>query len=130
MSIINQPEDILGLALKNVLTPMLTKEKVLKKIKNWQRIIVVEIIGLYEITLIFDNSEITIEYGEKPKYHLKIKMTLDALIAITEGRMGLISAFLRRKLKVKKIYRIFTIYKFQSILVKALHLVNKTYQEA
>ncbi len=130
MSIINQPKDILGLALKNLLTPMLNEEKILKKIKNWHRIIVVELIGLYEITLIFNNSEITIEYGEKPKYDLKIRMTLDALIAITEGRMGLISAFLRRKLKVKKIYRIFTINKFQSILVKALHLANKTYVEA
>ncbi len=130
MSIINQPEDILGLAIKNVLTPMLTNEKVLKKIKNWQRIIVVEIIGLYKITVIFNNSEITIEYGENPKYHLKIRMALDALISITEGRMGLISAFLRRKLKVKKIYRIFTINKFQSIFVKALHLANKTYEEA
>ena len=65
MSIINQPKDILGLALKNLLTPMLNEEKILKKIKNWHRIIVVELIGLYEITLIFNNSEITIEYGEK-----------------------------------------------------------------
>ena len=120
MSIVNEPEDVLGMALSNVLTPSLSDEKFLKKTKGWKRTIVLEVIGLYPITLTFKNSEITIVYEEKPKYHLKISITLEALLDIAEGRLGLISAFLRRKVRVKKIYRIFTILKFRSILFSAI----------
>lgn len=120
MNIINEPQDLLGLALKNLFMPLLKENKFQEKIKKWKRVIIVEIEGLYPITLSFNNGEISIEYDEKPKYHLKIIITLDAFIGIAEGNMGLISAFLKGKIKIKKIYRIFTILKFKNILFPAL----------
>ncbi len=120
MSIINEPQDLLRLALKNLFTPLLKENKFQKIIKKWKRVIIVEVEGLYPITLAFNNGEISIEYDEKPKYHLKITITLDAFIGIAEGNTGLISAFLKGKIKVKKIYRIFTILKFKNILFPAL----------
>ena len=125
MSIVNEPEDILGMALSNLLTPILSNAIILNKIKNWNRTIILEVIGLYPITLTFNNSEITIVYGEKPKYHIKISITLEALLNIAEGKLGLISAFLRRKVKVKKIFRILTILKFRRVLFSALKLTQK-----
>jgi hypothetical protein len=41
-------------------------------------------------------------------------------MAIAEGRMGLIPAFIRGRVKVKKIYRLLTVLKFITILIPAL----------
>lgn len=129
MSIVNEPEDILGLALKNLLALRLEDEKIKKKIKNWKRTIVLEVVGMYAISLTFNNSELTIEYDEKPKYHLKISTTIEAFVGIAEGTTSMVSAFIRRKIKVKKIYRVFTILKFYSILFPALKMANKAMEE-
>jgi len=120
LSIINEPTDLLSLALKNLLTPLLTDDKIQNKIKNWKRVIVLELSGLYGITLTFNNGNISIEYGEKPKYDLKLVVSLDAFTGIAEGKVGLISAFVKRKIKVKKIYRIFTVLKFYKIFFPAI----------
>ena len=124
MSIINEPDDLLGLAVLNVLAPRLEEDKIKKKLENWNRTIVLEIIGLYPISLVFNNSELSIEYDEKPKYDLKITTSLNTFVDIAEGNTNLISAFLKRKVKVKKIYRIFTILKFYSILFPALKALS------
>ncbi|MHA1148378.1 MAG: SCP2 sterol-binding domain-containing protein [Promethearchaeota archaeon] len=121
MSIINKPDDVLSLALKNLINPLLEDEKFVKKIKNLKyRVIVLELEDIYGITLTFNNGTILIEYGEKPKYHLKIIITLDAFVGIAERKVSLVGAFLRRKARVKKIYRIFTILKFYRILFPAI----------
>jgi putative sterol carrier protein len=117
------------LALKNLLFPFLNDDKFLKKIKNWNRIIVIEIIGLYPITLIFSNGEIRIEYDEIPKHHLKLIISLEAFTQIAEGKLNLVSAFLKGKIKIKKLYRIFTILKFKNILFPALKRATERKEE-
>ncbi len=126
MSIVNQPEDILGLALKNLLTPLLKDEKFVKKIKKLNRVIVLELKDIYAITLTFNNGNILIEYGEKKPYHLKLIVTMEAFTGIAEGKIGLIGAFLKRKIKIKKIYHIFTILKFRSIFFPAIKKATET----
>ncbi len=126
MSIINEPSDVLGLALKNLLSTVLKEEKFQKRVKKLKRrVVVLELKDIYAITLTFNNGEIQIEYGEKPKYHLKIIITLDAFVGIAEGKVGLISAFLKGDAKVKKIYRVFTILKFYLILFPAIKQANE-----
>lgn len=120
MSKINQPTDILGLALKNLLLPYLDDEKFQKKIKNWNKVIIVALRDFYSITLTFSNGSIEIEYDEKPKYDVKLIVTLNAFVGIAEGKMGLISAFLKREIRVKKIYKIFTMLKLKNIIFPAL----------
>ena len=126
MSIVNEPDDILGLALKNLLTPLLEDEKAVKTIKKLNKVIVMELTGLYSITLTFNNGNILIELGEKKPYHLKMIVTLDAFTGIAEGKIGLIGAFLKRKIKVKGIYRIFTILKFRKIFFPAIKAATET----
>ncbi|MFX0071533.1 MAG: SCP2 sterol-binding domain-containing protein [Candidatus Hermodarchaeota archaeon] len=120
MIIINDPQDLLGLAVKNLLSPFLNDEKFIQKIRNWKKTVVVELKDLYPITIIFDNGEIRIEYDEIAKYHIKIIMNLNTFTDIAEGKLGIISAFLKRKVKIKKLYRIPTILKFKNILIPAL----------
>jgi hypothetical protein len=47
MVTINEPDDIFGIALVNLLTPFLDEEKFQKKIKNWKRTIVLELKDFY-----------------------------------------------------------------------------------
>jgi putative sterol carrier protein len=125
MSKINEPDDLLGLALKNLLTPLLEDEKFVKKLEKFKKkVIVVELVDIYDISLTFDYGNILIEYGAKPKYDLKLILTMDAFMGVAEGKMGLIGAFLKRKIRVKKIYRIFTILKFYKILFPAIKKAN------
>lgn len=126
MSIVNEPDDVLGLALKNLIAPLLDDEKFVKLIKKLKkRVIVLELADIYGITLSFNNGDIAIEYGEKPKYHLKIIVTLDAFVGIAEKKIGLVGAFLKRKAKVKKIWRVFTILKFYKIFFPAIKKANE-----
>ena len=76
--------------------------------------------GIYPITITFNNGEILIEYDEKQKYQLKVSLSFDALMKLAEGKMGLISGFFNGGIKIKRIYRIFTILKFKSIFFPAL----------
>jgi len=120
MSIINQPQDILGLAIKNMLEPVLEDEKILKKIKNLNKVIAMDLKDLYPISITFNKGLISIDYGEKPKYDIKLIVSFDAFTGMAEGRGGLISSFLKGKIRVKKMYRIFTILKFASIFIPAI----------
>ena len=120
MSIINQPQDLLGLAIKNMLEPVLEDEKILKKIKNFNKVITMELTGLYPITMTFNKGLISIDYGEKPKYDVKIIIAFDAFTGMTEGKGGLISSFSKGNIRVKKMYRIGTLLKFASIFFPAI----------
>jgi putative sterol carrier protein len=120
MSIINQPQDILGLGIKSILEPVLEDEKILKKIKKFNKVVVMELTGLYPISLTFKKGLISIDYGEKPKYDIKLIVSVDAFTGMAEGNGGLISSFLKGKIRVKKMHRIFTILKFTSIFLPAV----------
>jgi putative sterol carrier protein len=126
---INEPQDLLGLAVRNLFLPFLDNELFYKKIKNWNKVIVVEIKGLYPITISFEKGEIRIEYDESPKYDLKLILTLNAFTEIAEGKLGLFSAFFKGKIKVKKLYHIFTILKFKNILFPALKRATERKEE-
>jgi putative sterol carrier protein len=117
---INESDHVFGMAIMKIFTPFLEEEKFQKKIQNWNKIIVVELKGIYTFSLIFDNGVISCEYGDREKHNLKLITTFDAFVGIAEGYTGLIPAFIRGKIKVKKIYNIFTVLKFITILLPAL----------
>ena len=117
---INESDHVFGFAIVKIFTPFLEEEKFQKKIENWNKVIVVELKGIYTFSLIFDNGVISCEYGDREKYNLKLITTFDAFVGIAEGTTGLIPAFIRGRIKVKKIYNIFTVLKFITILLPAL----------
>ena len=117
---INESDHVFGMAIIKIFTPFLEEEKFQKKIANWNKVIVVELKGIYTFSLIFDHGVVSCEYGDREKYNLKLITTFDAFVGIAEGTSGLISAFIRGRIKVKKIYNIFTVLKFITILLPAL----------
>jgi hypothetical protein len=120
MSIINQPQDLLGLAIQNVLEPVLEDEKILKKIKKFNKVITMEFTGLYPITITFNKGLISIDYGEKPKYDVKLIISVDAFTGMAGGGGGIISSFTQGQIRIKKMYRIGTLLKFASIFFPAI----------
>ena len=117
---INESDHVFGMAIVKIFTPFLDDEKFQKKLKDWNKVIVVELKGIYTFSIIFNDGVISCEYGEKEKYNLKLIISFDAFVGIAEGYTGLIPAFIRGKIKVKKLYNIFTALKFITILLPAL----------
>ena len=125
---IESDTDILSLALKNLLTPLLDDDKFVKRIKKLKkRVIVVELKDLYSLSLSFDNGAISINYGEVKRYKIKMIVTLNAFMNIAKGQgmIGLIGTFLKGEIKIKKIYRIFTILKFYKVFFPAIKMATK-----
>ena len=128
MSIVNEPDDILSLAVANLLRPLLEIEKFLKRIKKLKKcVIVVELKDLYALSLSFDNAAISINYGEPKRYKLKMIVTLEEFMKIAEGQgmIGLIGAFFKGRIKIKKIYRLFIFLKFYRIFFPAIKMANE-----
>jgi len=123
---IPQPEDILGLAIKNMLDYRKYDEKFNTYVSNWskkkQKKIVVNVIPFYAVTILFDGSRVIITRGETKKA-LKVTLHVHSMLEMANGRLGLIKATLTRKLKVKGIYRIGTILKFTKIFFTTMKMV-------
>ena len=123
---ISQPEDILGLAIKNMLDYRNRDEKFSKYVAKWakkkERKIVVNVLPMYAITIVFNGNKITIERGESKKA-LKITLHVHSMLEMAFGRLGVIKATLTRKIKIKGLYRIGTILKFMKIFLKTMKMV-------
>ena len=120
MILIKEPNHIFGMAVVNLFKPFLGNEKFQRKLKKWKKVIIIKLIDLYPFSIIFNDGEISVEYGENSKYDLKLVLSFDTFIEIAEGQVGIISSFLKGKIKVKKLYKVFTVLKFISILIPAL----------
>ena len=133
---ISQPEDLLGLAIKNMLASRKDDEKFSNYVAKWakkkERKIVVNVLPMYAVTIVFNGNKITIERGESKKA-LKITLHVHSMLEMAFGRLGVIKATLTRKIKIKGIYRIGTILKFMKIFLKTMKMVadepNTNYYE-
>ena len=123
---ISQPEDLLGLAIKNMLASRKNDEKFSNYVSKWakkkERKIVVNVLPMYAITIVFNGNNITIERGESKKA-LKITLHVHSMLEMAFGRLGVIKATLTRKIKIKGIHRIGTILKFMKIFLKTMKMV-------
>lgn len=123
---ISQPEDILGLAIKNMLDSRKNDEKFSNYVAKWakkkERKIVVNVLPMYAVTIVFNGNNITIKRGESKKA-LKITLHVHSMLEMAFGRLGVIKATLTRKIKIKGIYRIGTILKFMKIFLKTMKMV-------
>ncbi|MHA1196422.1 MAG: SCP2 sterol-binding domain-containing protein [Promethearchaeota archaeon] len=57
------------------------------------------------------------------KIDLKVKMGLQALLDVAAGRLNPITAVIKRKIKIKGIYKIKTLLKFIKIFVTSMKMV-------
>lgn len=122
-----QPEDLLGLAIQNMLNYRKYDEEFNHYIMKWAskkpRKIVIDVLPFYAITIVFNGNTVRVERGETPK-SLKMTLHVHTMLEMAYGRLGIIKATLTRKIKVKGIYRINTILKLMKIFFKTMKKVG------
>ncbi|MHA1733234.1 MAG: SCP2 sterol-binding domain-containing protein [Promethearchaeota archaeon] len=122
---INDPEDIMGMGLKNILGYRLEDPKFQRLATDWNRTVVVEIKGIYSVTVKFEGDEIVVTPETGDKYHLKFTIDLPTMVDIGTGKVGAVKAFLKGRVKVKKIWRVGTLLRFMKIFIPALKLAGE-----
>ncbi|MBD3194037.1 MAG: hypothetical protein GF317_03210 [Candidatus Lokiarchaeota archaeon] len=120
---IEKPEDLLSVALKNILSYRNDKEY-LDLVKSFNKSVLIELEKFYPVLVSFKDNNIAFKIGKNLKdYDLKVKMDLHTLLDLAYERIGVIKAFLTRKIKIKGMYKLGSILRFQKIFLDTLKMV-------
>ena len=122
MITIQPPEDLLSIALKNVLSYR-KDEEFYKLVKDWNKTIVIDVIGFYPVAIFFEGTNIRFDMDIPNKHDLKVTLDADAMMDIAYGRSSPIMSFLKRKIKIKGIFKIGTILRFMKIFLKSMKML-------
>jgi putative sterol carrier protein len=129
---IETPKDVLGISISNILNSRKDQE-FYELVKDYNKKIVINITDLYAITILFEGEEIRLQRGEMKKSDIKLTTDLKSLLDLAFGRIGMVSAVLTRKLKVKGLWKIRALLKLIKILFKPMTDVannpNQNYYE-
>jgi len=118
MEIITPPEEIISQAIINVLKKHeeMNPEKFNKLLKGYKKKILIKT-DLYPIFLEFNDGKIKTTYiieNKRPDFSLFFYM--ETLLALAEGKLNVINAFLGGKIKLSPILKIFSVLKIYRIL--------------
>ena len=131
---IEKADDLLGISVRNILSYRINEKKFFKLVNNWNKKLIIEIEKFYPLEVIFEGNQIKFKIEDLDiNVDLRIKMSLGTLLDIAYGRINPIIATIIRKVKIKGMYRIFTLLNFLRIFVKSMKLVaadpNQNYYE-
>jgi hypothetical protein len=122
---INDPQDILGIAVRNLLEFRASRGELESLVVNWEKTIVIEVVGMYAVSMHFQKNEIRIEPGSVAKFDLKLAMSINNMLAIADGEIGLIRLFLTGQVKLKKMWHLATLLRFLKIIIPALKIAGE-----
>ncbi|MBD3354145.1 MAG: hypothetical protein GF364_21870 [Candidatus Lokiarchaeota archaeon] len=121
----NNPRDILGMGIKNILQYRKTDPKFLNLIKDWNKTIIIGFKDIYDVTVIFKGMNIHINYGSTQDYDLWLEIgSIQTMTDLAKGDLGPISGFLTGKIKVKKIWNILVLLHFIRIFIPNLRMAG------
>jgi len=118
---IQEADDLISIPLQTVLGYRKDKE-FYSLVNNWNKRIVIHIRPFYPVTVIFQGNKIRFERGDQ-KADLKVIMELSAMLDLAYGRKGLVSVFLKGKMKIKGIYKLGTVLRFKKIFMTSMKMV-------
>ncbi|MGV9171631.1 MAG: SCP2 sterol-binding domain-containing protein [Promethearchaeia archaeon] len=119
---IQNPKDIISISLYNVLSSR-DDDEFFRLVNGWNKIIVIEILDFYPVAVHFHNLNIKFSLDIPEDYDLKVAMSIHTLLDLAYGRSGPVKAVLTGKLKIKGIYKVATLLKFQKIFFNSLQQV-------
>ncbi|MHA1293404.1 MAG: SCP2 sterol-binding domain-containing protein [Promethearchaeota archaeon] len=119
---IHQPLDLISISIYNILSYR-KDEEFYNLVKDWNKVIVINIKEFYPVSVIFWGDTIKFEKGERKKADFKVTMGINTMLDVAYRRIGVIKAVLKRKLKIKGIFKISTLLKFQKIFLGAMRKV-------
>ena len=116
MEVWEGPTDLVGMGLYQAISQRLKDDpKFREYVADLELKIIVDL-GLYPVLMKFEKGTLQVTRDiEDPDVTLKVE--LQNLFDMTEGRSSMIGLFLRRKLKIKPFFKLFKIYKIFSKIV-------------
>lgn len=122
---IEKPDDMISISLYNILSYRKDMEYH-NLIQNWNKTIIFEIEQFYPVGVNFSKGEISFKRNISPsEADLIVKMSLQTLLDLAYERLNPIRAFLKRKLKIKGIYKVRTLMKFMKIFLDTIKMMAK-----
>ncbi len=121
---IQKGEDLITITLQNILSYRKDDEDFINLVLNWNKTVLIEIDGFYPVEVIFDRNEIKFKTKDfDKKINLKVKMGIYTFLDLAFGRLNPIKAFLKRKFKIKGLFKIGTVLKFMKIFLVTMKMV-------
>jgi putative sterol carrier protein len=89
---IQEPEDLLSIALHNIFSSRVDEKDFYDLIHDWNKKIVIDVKSFYPITVIFEGNTIKFKVGEDKEADIKLRLELQTLLDIAYGREDPLSA--------------------------------------
>ena len=131
---VQKGEDLLSISLSTILSYRKDKPEFQKLVVDWNKKILIDIEDFYPIEVVFDRDEIKFKVRDiDKKVDLKVKMNIYTFLDLSYGRLGPIKAVLKRKLRIKGLFKVRILLKFIKIFLKSMQMVaadpnNKYYE--
>ena len=91
-------------------------------VKDWNKTIVIDVEGFYPVAAIFQGNTIKFDLEIPRRVNLKVTMDLDTMLDVAYKRLGAIKGALKRKIRIKGMYKPFTILKFMKVFLKSMKM--------
>ena len=86
MITIQEPKDLISIAIHNILSSRIEDKDFYKHVHDWNKKVVLEIRPFYPVTVIFEGDDIKFNVGETKDADLKIRLGLQTMLDIAYGR--------------------------------------------
>ena len=131
---IQKGEDLLSISLSTILSYRKNEPEFQKLVIDWNKKILIDIEDFYPIEIIFDGTDIKFKATEIDKeVDLRVKMNIYTLLDLSYERFGPIKAVLKRKIRIKGLFKVGILLKFIKIFLKSMQMVaadpNNNYYE-
>ena len=128
---INDPEDILGIGFKNLLSYSYEDPKFHEMVEKLDQEIVFDFEDLYAVAVKFCKPTIEISPFEiqTGPTGLGLKMSMPTLIEIMKGRYTMVGAFLRGKIRIIRWWKLQTIILLMKLLLPTLQRAKERAEE-
>ncbi|MFX0075910.1 MAG: SCP2 sterol-binding domain-containing protein [Candidatus Hermodarchaeota archaeon] len=121
---IQKGEDLLSIFIHNVLSYRKDDQDFINLVLNWNKKILINFEDFYCIELLFEGNEIRYKVNDLDnKVDLKVSLNIYTVLDLAYGRLNPVKAFIKRKLKIKGIYKVGTMLRFIKIFLKAMQMV-------
>lgn len=125
---INEPEDILGIGLKNLLTYCHQDPKFHEAVGKLSQIVVFDFEDLYAVSVNFHHP-IEILPFKGTHSGLGLKMSINTLVSIMKGKFSMVGAFLRGKIKITQWWKLLSIIRLMKVLLPTLQRAKERAEE-
>lgn len=120
---IQQPEDLIAIAVHNILSYRADDLAFLSLVARWEKKIILILEPFYPLAVIFDNGTITFQKNDDASADLVIRLSIETMLDLAFGRMNLLKALVSRRLKIRKLYKIPTLIRFYHIFFETVKMM-------